>query len=109
MPQVREHSGLTLPGAGIAEFCRRWKIKELSLFGSMLRDDFSPDSDVDFLVSFLGDAKWSLFDHVRMEDELSSLIGRKVDLVSRPAVERSGNWIRRRAILESAKVVYVSG
>lgn len=92
----------------IAEFCRRWKIVEFSLFGSVLRDDFGPDSDVDALVSFAPDASWSLFDHVRMEDELAALIGRKVDLVSRRAIERSENWIRRKAILGSAEAVYVA-
>jgi predicted nucleotidyltransferase len=92
----------------IAEFCRRWKIVEFSLFGSVLRDDFRPDSDVDVLVSFAPDAEWSLFDHVAMEDELIGIIGRKVDLVSRRAVERSENWIRRKAILGSAEPVYVA-
>lgn len=86
----------------IAEFCRRWKISELSLFGSVLRDDFRPDSDVDILVAFAEDAGWSLLDHVTMEDELSALLGRRVDVVTRRAVETSDNWIRRRAILETA-------
>jgi hypothetical protein len=109
VPRTKEQSRFRLPREGIAEFCRRWKIEELSLFGSTLREDFSPDSDVDFLVSFAPDAAWSLFDHAAMEEELSSVVGRKVDLVSRRAVEKSGNWIRRRAILESAEVIYVSG
>ena len=91
----------------IAEFCRRWKIKELRLFGSALRNDFGPESDVDFLVTFAPDAQWSLLDHAVMEEELSGLLGRKVDLVSRRAVERSSNWIRRKAILESAESYYV--
>jgi predicted nucleotidyltransferase len=92
----------------IADFCRRWKIVEFSLFGSVLRDDFRPDSDVDVLVSFAPDAEWSLFDHVAMEDELSAMIGRKVDLVTRRAIERSENWIRRKAVLGSAETVYVA-
>jgi len=92
----------------IADFCGRWKIVEFSLFGSVLRDDFGPDSDVDVLVSFAPDARWSLFDHVAMEDELTAVIGRKVDLVSRRAIERSENWIRRKAILGSAEAVYVA-
>jgi predicted nucleotidyltransferase len=92
----------------IADFCRRWKIVELSLFGSVLRDDFRPDSDVDVLVSFAPDAQWSLFDDVAMEDELTAMIGRKVDLVSRRAVEQSENWIRRKAILGSAESVYIA-
>lgn len=92
----------------IADFCRRWKIVELALFGSVLRDDFRPDSDIDVLVSFAPDAEWSLFDHVAMEDELTAMIGRKVDLVSRRAIERSENWIRRKAILGSAEPVHVA-
>jgi predicted nucleotidyltransferase len=92
----------------IAEFCHRWKITELSLFGSVLRDDFRSDSDVDVLVTFAEDAEWSLFDHVTMEDDLSAILGRKVDLVSRRAIERSPNWIRRKAILEGAESYYAS-
>src|SRR6266540_3279744 len=93
----------------IAEFCRRWKITEFALFGSVLRDDFRPDSDVDVLVTFAPEAEWSLFDHMAMEEELSAAFGRKVDLVSRRAIERSANWIRRQAILESAEPFYVAG
>lgn len=92
----------------IADFCRRWKITEFAFFGSVLRDDFHPDSDVDVLVTFAPDTKRSLFDHVAMEEELSTLVGRKVDLVSRQAVERSSNWIRRKAILDGAEAYYVS-
>ena len=92
----------------IAEFCHRWKITELSLFGSVLRDDFRPDSDVDVLVTFAEDAELSLFDHVTMEDDLSAILCRKVDLVSRRAIERSPNWIRRKAILEGAESYYAS-
>ncbi len=92
----------------LAEFCRRWKVSELALFGSALREDFKPDSDVDVLVAFTPNAKWSLIDLVSMQDELSRLWQRPVDLVTRRAVERSQNWIRRRAILESAEVVYAA-
>jgi predicted nucleotidyltransferase len=92
----------------IAEFCQRWKITEFSLFGSVLREDFRSDSDIDVLVTFASDAEWSLFDDVDMEEELSAIFGRKVDLVSRRAVERSDNWIRRKAILSTAEPVYVA-
>lgn len=92
----------------IADFCRRWKITELAFFGSVLRDDFRVDSDVDVLVTFAQDARWSLFDHMAMEEELSTMVGRKVDLVSRRAIERSSNWIRRKAILGSAEAYYAS-
>lgn len=87
-------------------FCDRWKVRELALFGSVLRDDFDADSDVDVLVSFLPEADWSLLDHVRMELELEETLGRKVDLVSRRAIERSRSPIRRREILDSAEVFY---
>ncbi|HEV2851561.1 MAG TPA: nucleotidyltransferase family protein [Thermoanaerobaculia bacterium] len=92
----------------IEDFCRRWKIVELAVFGSVLREDFRPDSDVDFLVRFAPDARWSLFDHARMERELEELLGREVDLVSRSAVERSPNWIRREEILGTARTLYAA-
>lgn len=70
----------------IEAFCRKWKIREFALFGSVLRDDFRPDSDVDVLVEFEPDARVSLFDFVRMQDELSVVFGREVDLVEKGAV-----------------------
>jgi hypothetical protein len=90
----------------IADFCRRWKIVSLSFFGSVLRDDFHPDSDVDVLVTLAPEARWSLFDMVHMQEELEGVLGREVDLVSRRAIESSRNYIRRKAILSSAEVVY---
>lgn len=98
-----------LPEEDLAAFCQRWKVRELALFGSILRDDFGPDSDVDLLVSFEPSADWSLLDHVKMEKELETLLGREVDLVSRRAVERSENWIRRKEILDTAETVYAAG
>ena len=74
----------------------------------MLRDDFSPDSDLDVLVTFSPEAHWGLFDHVRMEQELADLVHRKIDLLSRRAVEQSHNWIRRQEILDTAEVIYVT-
>lgn len=99
---------IEIPKEQIADFCRKWKILELRLFGSVLRDDFRPDSDVDILVTFSRDAEWSLLDHVAMEGEASAIFGRKVDLVSRKAIERSENYIRRKAILETAQPYYVA-
>lgn len=99
---------ITLPKDKIADFCRRWKIAEFAIFGSALRDDFGPASDVDILVTFASDAQWSLLDHVEMQDELKSLFGRNVDLVSRRGIERSRNEIRRREILNSAEVIYAA-
>jgi len=92
----------------IAEFCRRWKITEFALFGSVLRDDFRPDSDVDVLVTFAPDTRYSLFDLVHMQDELQQIFGREVDLVERKAVEKSENYIRRKHILSSVEPVYVA-
>lgn len=99
---------IDVPRERIAAFCRKWKVVELALFGSVLRDDFGPDSDVDVLVSFASDARWSLLDESRMERELAELLGRSVDLVSRRAVQDSRNWIRRQAILASAEPIYVA-
>ena len=92
----------------MTEFCRRWKVAELSLFGSALRDDFRPDSDIDLLVRFAPDAEWSLLDQAHMERELEQLLGRRVDLVSRAAIERSPNWIRRKEILETSRPIYAA-
>ena len=100
---------IKIPQEKIADFCRRWKISELALFGSVLRDDFRPDSDVDVLVTFADDARWSLFDIVDIEDELKELLGRDIDLSERRAVEKSENYIRRRSILKSARTVYAAG
>lgn len=92
----------------IEDFYRRWNVTELALFGSVLRKDFRPDSDVDVLVAFAPDSHTSLFDLVDMEDELSEVVGRKVDLVYREGIERSHNYIRRQAILNAAEVVYAA-
>ncbi len=92
----------------LTEFCRRWEITKLEVFGSVLRDDFGPDSDVDFLVTFDPEARWTLFDLVHAETELSSLVGRPVDLVERGPIEESENWLRRRAILDNAETLYVA-
>lgn len=92
----------------LGAFCARWPIQRLELFGSALRDDFGPQSDLDFLVVYTPGASVTLIDEAQMEIELEELLGRSVDLVSRHAVESSENWIRRKAILESAVPVYVA-
>jgi predicted nucleotidyltransferase len=101
--------GITLPTEQVAEFCRRWKIRELAVFGSFLRDDFRPDSDLDFLYTFDDDAQWTLFDLVAMDQELAAIVGRPVDLVDRRSIEKSENWIRRRSILGTAEAIYAAG
>lgn len=99
---------ISAPKEKIAEFCARWEVVELAFFGSVLREDFGPESDVDVLVTFAPQARRTLFDHVDMQDELEAILGRKVDLVSRRGVERSRNQYRRSAILDSAEVIYAA-
>lgn len=101
--------GIDIPTNEIAGFCGRWKISELSLFGSVLNDAFGPDSDVDILVDFSADAEWDLLDADRMQAELVKILHRPVDLVTRRSVESSENWIRRQSILQSAEPIYVVG
>jgi hypothetical protein len=84
----------------LADFCRRWRISELSLFGSALREDFRPDSDVDLLVSFAPGVSWGFDEYLTMKGELEALLGRTVDLVERRLVETSENYIRLTAALE---------
>jgi predicted nucleotidyltransferase len=99
---------ILIPQAKITEFCHRWQVTEMSLFGSALRRDFGPDSDIDVLVSFASDVQWSLFDLVTMEEELEAIFGRDVDLLERTAVEQSENYIRRKSILGKLEIVYAA-
>ena len=99
---------IDIPKERIAGFCHRHHIRTLSLFGSVLRDDFGPDSDVDVLVEFEPDTRITLFELVRMEDELKRILGREVDLVDRVQIERSENYLRRKEILTSFETVYAS-
>lgn len=99
---------ISIPKAKIEDFCRRWKIVELSFFGSVLREDFHPKSDIDVLVEFSPNFSWSLLDLAKMEDELSQIFNRPVDLVNKKAVKNSHNWIRKQNILESAEVYYAA-
>lgn len=101
-------ANIDIPQEALSEFCRRWQITEFALFGSVLREDFGPASDIDVLVQFSPAARHSLFDLVTMQDELSTLFGRHVDLVSRRGLESSRNPLRRRAILGSAEVIYAA-
>jgi predicted nucleotidyltransferase len=89
-----------------ALFCKRRKIREFAVFGSILLDDFKPESDVDILVTFSQNAEWGLFDHVQIRNELESMLNRKVDLVTRRALEQTQNQISRDRILNSAKVIF---
>ncbi len=105
-PEIQHH--LALPQDAILAFCLRWKITELSPFGSVLRDDFRPDSDVDVLVSFAPESRWSLLNLARMQRELAAILERNVDLVTRSSVEKSPNGIRREAILRTAQSIYTA-
>ncbi len=89
----------------IESFCRKWKIEELALFGSVLRGDFRLDSDVDVLATFAADAEWSVFDHARMREELSALLGREADVIETAGLR---NPFRRREILATRKVIYAA-
>jgi predicted nucleotidyltransferase len=106
---VKVNGNLEVADEAIAAFCGKWRITEFALFGSVLREDFGPESDVDVLVTFEAGARWTLFDLVHMEDELAEIFGRKVDLAERAGIEQSENYIRRRSILRSAETVYVRG
>jgi uncharacterized protein len=100
---------IIIPNRRVSEFCHRWKVVEFSLFGSILREDFRPESDVDVLVSFAVNAKVSLFDLVEMQDELKTISKRDVDLVEKQIIIESKNYIRRKSILENTRVVYAQG
>ena len=100
-PQAR----IPLPLEEIEAFCHRWQIEEMAFFGSVLREDFTPESDVDVLVTFSPEARWSLFDFVEMQEELAALLGRKVDLVSKGGLR---NPFRRHEILRTRQVVYAA-
>lgn len=89
----------------IAEFCRRWKVTKFSLFGSVLRDDFRSDSDIDVLVTFTSDAPWSLLDLVTMRDQLGQIFGREVDLIEEAGLR---NPFRRHAILTHREVIFAA-
>lgn len=101
MSQIR----ITLPQRKIHDFCLKWKISEMALFGSVLSEDFRDDSDVDVLVSFRDDAGWGLFDFVDMIDELKAIFGRRVDLVEKDSLR---NPFRRQRILGSNEVIYAA-
>lgn len=94
---------IDVPKEKLRDFCKKWKVTEFSLFGSVTRPEkFRPDSDVDVLVRFADDARISLFDLYHMEEELKAIFGRDIDLADRVGVEQSHNEFRRESILSSA-------
>ncbi len=92
----------------IAEFCQQWHIDEMAVFGSILYDDFSPDSDIDVLVKYGPSSRRSFIDYIDAEDALTELLGHRVALLSKRGVENNPNWITRGRILNSAEVIYES-
>jgi predicted nucleotidyltransferase len=100
---------IELPMEKIIEFCDRWRVTEFALFGSVLRDDFRPDSDIDVMVVFHPEARPTFATLDQMETELKSIFERDVDLITRRGIENSRNYLRRQAILSSAQVIYATG
>ncbi|MGB7413181.1 MAG: nucleotidyltransferase domain-containing protein [Thermosynechococcaceae cyanobacterium] len=105
---VEVETRLQVSQAQIAEFCQRWDVVELWLFGSALRDDFRPESDVDLLFRFAPGVRRGLLALAQMREELKELFDREIDLVSRNAIEKSRNWIRKENILSTAQVIYAA-
>lgn len=97
---------ISISEAQISEFCQRWKIQEFYLFGSVLRNDFRCDSDIDVMVKFAADVQWG-FEFVQIKLELEKMFQRDVDLLTKTSIEESHNWIRRKEILGTAQLVYV--
>ncbi|MFZ9737239.1 MAG: nucleotidyltransferase family protein [Prochlorotrichaceae cyanobacterium] len=103
----RLRSRLGITPEQLAEFCGRWQVTELALFGSVLRDDFSANSDVDILVSFVPHHSWGL-EFIQMREELATILKRPVDLLTRQSILNSHNTLRCQSILESAEIVYAA-
>lgn len=100
---------IEVPIEKIAEFCARWQIIEFALFGSILRDDFRPDSDIDVMVQFHPEAHPTFSSLDQMEAELKTIFRREIDLITRQGIETSRNYLRRHEILSSAQVIYATG
>jgi len=103
-PQLQQRLGLSMPD--IEAFCQHWQIVELALFGSILREDFRDDSDIDLLLHFSPQAKQGLLTLAKIKNELENQAGRKIDIALKESIENSENWIRRDEILKTAQVIY---
>ncbi|MGD1901810.1 MAG: nucleotidyltransferase family protein [Geitlerinemataceae cyanobacterium] len=99
-------TAIELPTQQIAEFCEKWHVTEFALFGSVLRDDFHAESDIDILLDIDPNATRGLTETMQMRDELEEIFDRKVDLIFKAAIARSKNWLRRQNILGSARAIY---
>jgi len=108
MPVITAIPYLEVSTWQIAAFCQKWGIVELSVFGSVLRDDFTSESDVDVLFVLGDNVQMTLFSLLNAEEELSTLLGRPVDFISKDSIRESKNWIRREAILSNTQVIYAA-
>ena len=97
-----------LQSQAIVDFCHHWQIVNLAAFGSVLRDDFSDQSDVDLLLTFAESAQGTLYDYVLMKDELEKILDREVDLINRKALQRSKNHVRRDEIEQTARTLFTN-
>ncbi len=102
-------AAIDLPMDKIAKFCDRWQVTEIALFGSVLREDFRPDSDIDVMVEFHPEAHPTFSTLDQMEAELKTIFDRDVDLITRQGIATSRNYLRRHEILSSAQVIYATG
>lgn len=103
-PQLQERLGIS--SEEIIHFCQQWRITELALFGSVLSDQFNPDSDIDFLIHFAPEARQGLLTLAKIKHELEASTGREIDIALKESIENSENWIRRHEILKTAQVIY---
>lgn len=103
-PEIEQRLGISLDD--IAKFCQNWGITEMALFGSVLREDFKPDSDIDFLITFAPRVPQGLLTLARIKNQLESLLDRPVDIVIKDSIKTSENWIIRREILTTAQMIY---
>ncbi|ELS00532.1 putative nucleotidyltransferase [Xenococcus sp. PCC 7305] len=97
---------IEIPLEKIKTFCANWQIIEFAFFGSVLRDDFRPDSDIDVMVQFDASAHPTFLNLEQMEAELKTIFQREVDLITRQGIESSRNYLRRQEILSSVQVIY---
>ena len=94
-----------IPREDIEAFCRKWRIAEMALFGSVLREDFHPESDIDVLIEFAEDAHWTLYEWIDMKDELGTMFARPVDLTSKRGLR---NPFRKKEILAKREIIYAA-
>jgi predicted nucleotidyltransferase len=103
-PQFLQRLGLSMPE--ITQFCQHWQIIELALFGSILKEEFRDDSDIDLLLDFSPEAQQGLLTLAKIKHQLEAYSGRQIDIALKQSIENSENWIRRNEILKTAQVIY---